>query len=368
MKTAIVHEWLISHAGSEKVMEQILNIFPEADLFSLVDFLKKDQRHFIKNKPVITSFIQNLPFAKNKFRNYFPLFPLAVEQFDLSGYDLIISSSHCAAKGVITGPDQLHICMCYSPARYVWDLQHQYLKESGLDAGIKSVITRYFLHKFRQWDYRTANGVNHFIAISHYIKRRIKKIYNRDSTVIYPNVAVENFELKEEKEDFYLTASRMVPYKKIDLIVKAFKDMPNKKLVVIGDGPQFNKIKSVAKSNVELMGYQPFLVLKDYMARAKAFIFAAEEDFGIVPVEAQACGTPVLAFGRGGAAETVVANKTGLFFQEQSVASLIQTINCFESSQDKFEPSLIREHSLRFSTKRFKKEFSQFIKDKTEYL
>ena len=260
MKVAIIHDWLVTYAGAERVLEQMLHIFPEADLYSLVDFLDTDNRNFIKNKIIHTSFIQKMPKAKKKYRNYLPLMPLAIEQFDLREYDLIISSSHCIAKGVITGPNQIHICMCYSPVRYAWDLQGQYLRESGLETGLKGWIAKIILHNIRLWDLRTVNGVDYFIAISKYIKRRIKKVYCRDSNIIYPPVDVSSFKLCENKDDFYITASRMVPYKKMDLIVEAFSKLPDKKLIVIGNGPDFEKIKSRAGHNVVLMGYQPFEV------------------------------------------------------------------------------------------------------------
>ena len=362
MKVAIVHDWLVTYAGAERVLEQMINQFPDADLFSLVDFLPENERGFIKNKPVKTSFIQNLPKARKKYRSYLPLMPLAVEQFDLSGYDLVISSSHCVAKGVITGPDQRHICMIYTPVRYAWDLQHQYLRESGLDHGFKGKIAKMVLHYIRMWDLRTANGVDEYIAISDYIARRVWKCYRRKSTVIYPPVDVEKFTLFEQKEDFYLTASRMVPYKKIDLIVEAFASMPDKKLIVIGDGPDYEKIKAKATSNVTLMGYQPFEVLRDHMQRAKAFVFAAEEDFGIAPVEAQACGTPVIAYGKGGALETVVEGETGMFFEEQTATSLTNCIKKFELSCDSYICSNINDNAKRFSTENFARNFLEFYK------
>jgi len=360
LKVAIVHEWFVDYSGSERVVEQMLNLFPQAELYAQVEFLPDDLRGFIHNKEVKTSFIQKLPMARTKYRSYMPLMPLAVEQFDLSGYDLIISSSHAVAKGVITGPDQLHICMCYSPMRYAWDLTHQYLKESGLSTGIKSWLARYILHRIRMWDHRTANGVDQFIAISEYIGRRIKKVYGRDSTVIYPPVDVENFSLRTEKEDFYLTASRMVPYKKIDIIVEAFARMPDKKLVVVGDGPELSKIKGKAAGNVEFTGYLPTPELRDYMRRAKAFIFAAEEDFGIVPIEAMACGTPVLAYAGGGARETVIDGITGLFFEHQTANSVIDAVRSFEPLKW-FEPERIREHARKFSVERFGREFRTYM-------
>ena len=370
MKVAIVHDWLTVYAGAERVLEQMLLAFPDADLFSTVDFLPPGQRAFIRNKPVLTSFVQKLPFAEKKYRQYLPLMPLAVEQFDLRSYELVISSSHAVAKGVLTGPDQLHICMCYSPIRYAWDLQHQYLKESGLDKGVKGWLAKWLLHKIRIWDDRTAHGVDDFIAISRFIARRIKKAYGRESTVIYPPVDVGEFTFQPDKEDFYLTASRMVPYKKIDLIVEAFSQMPEKSLVVIGDGPEFKKIKAMAGRNVQLLGFQPFENLRDHMQRARAFIFAAEEDFGIAPLEAQACGTPVVAFGKGGVLETIRGlggeRPTGVFFAAQEPLSLQQAVRCLETAGSVIAPIDCRENALRFSPERFRGEFSRYVEGRWE--
>lgn len=360
MKVAIVHDWFVTYAGAERVVEQLLELYPEADLFSTVDFLPEGQRDFIKNKKIHTTFIQHLPGARKHYRSYLPLMPLAIEQLDLSGYDLIISSSSCVSKGVITGPDQVHICMCYTPVRYAWDLQHQYLQEAGMTKGLKSWIARIILHYIRMWDLRTVNNVDHFIAISHYIERRIKKYYRRESTVIYPPVDVDKFELCEEKEDYYLTASRMVPYKKIKLIVEAFNEMPDKKLVVIGEGPEFAKTKAIAKDNITMMGYQPYEVLKEKMQHAKAFVFAAEEDFGITPIEAQACGTPVIAYGKGGALETIKENETGIFFYQQDVESVVDAVTRLESLSV-IEPQKCRENAERFAIRRFKKETHEYI-------
>ena len=345
------------------MVEQMLAVYPQADLFSLVDFLDPSQRSFIQNKCVETSFIQKLPWARSKFRQYLPLMPLAIEQFDLSAYDLVISSSHAVTKGVITGPNQLHLCMCYSPMRYAWDLQHQYLRESGAGNGIKGWLVRWMLHQIRQWDYRTANGVDHFIAISDFIARRIWKVYRRRATVIYPPVDVNAFEVTEQKQDFYLAASRLVPYKRLDLIVQAFAQMPDKQLVVIGDGPEMKRLRSLARPNIQLLGYQSDRILKDYLQTAKAFVFAAEEDFGILPVEAQAAGTPVIAYGRGGALETVVESQTGLFFKQQTVEHVIAAIKQFETQPADFDPWVIRRHAERFSVQRFQREFQSFVED-----
>lgn len=365
MKIAIVHDWLTVYAGAERVLEQMLVCLPEADLFSIVDFLPAERRGFILNKSAKTSFIQNMPFVRTRYRQYLPLMPLAVEQFDLSDYDLVVSSSHAVAKGVITGPDQLHLCMCYSPIRYAWDLQHQYLKESGLDHGVKGWLAKILLHRIRLWDVRTANGVDGFMAISKFIARRIWKTYRRESMVIYPPVDIDAFSMQEEKEDFYLTASRMVPYKKMDLIVEAFSAMPDRQLIVIGDGPDFAKIKAKAGPSVTMLGYQNHDVLKDHMQRAKAFVFAAEEDFGIAPLEAQACGTPVIAFGKGGVRETIrglgESEPTGVFFNEQSAMAIARAVAEFEINQHRILPDACRNNVLRFSPERFRSEFSAYV-------
>lgn len=366
MKVAIVHEWFVTYAGSERVVEQILNCFPDADLFSLIDFIPAHERWFLRNKPVTTSFLQKMPFIKSKYRHYLPLMPLAIEQFDLSGYDVIISSSHAVAKGVLTGPDQLHICYCHSPIRYAWDLQAQYLQEAGLTHGIKSWLTRYLLHKIRIWDYRTANGVDYFIANSNFIARRIKKVYGRDSTVIYPPVDVEKFTPYPAKEDFYFTASRMVPYKKISLIAEAFALMPDKKLVIAGDGTELEKVKQIIarNANIKYIGFPNDELLINYMQRAKAFVFAAEEDFGIIPVEAQACGTPVIAFGRGGALDTIVANSehsTGVLFVKQTVESIIDAVERFESLLINHDDCISNAH--KFSVAAFTNKFKKFVDD-----
>jgi len=371
MKVAIIHDWLVTNAGAEHVLEAMLDCFPAADLFSTVDFLPPEQRGCIKNKSVTTSFIQKLPFARRRYRSYLPLMPLAVEQFDLSAYDLVISSSHAVAKGVITGPDQIHICMCYSPIRYAWDLQHQYLRESGLARGLRGWIAKWILHRMRMWDVRTANGVDAFIAISAFIARRINKVYRRESTVIYPPVDIDTFVLAEKKEDFYVTASRMVPYKKIDLIVEAFARMPQRKLVVIGDGPDCEKIRSKAGANVQLLGYQSREVLLDHLQRAAAFVFAAEEDFGIAPLEAQACGTPVIAYGKGGALETIrgirdaasanAQGATGVFFDKQDVEAICSAVDLFEARRCEFTPANCRVNAERFSRERFQREFRVFV-------
>ena len=367
MKIAIVADWLTTYAGSERVLEQMIACFPQADVFAVVDFVPKAERGFLQGKRPRTTFIQKLPGARKYARHYLPLMPLAIEQLDLSAYDLILSSSHAVAKGVIVGPDQLHISYVHSPIRYAWDLQHQYLRESGLEFGIKSWLVRVLLHRIRLWDQRTQYGVDEFIANSGFIARRIHRVYGRSATVIYPPVDVAAFTLNTAKEDFYLAASRLVPYKRMDLIVEAFSQMPDKKLVLIGDGPDLDKIRAKAGPNVKIMGYQPYAVLRDRMQRARAFVFAAEEDFGIAPVEAQACGTPVIAFGKGGALETVRGlgvvdtNPTGIFFAEQTVASMTVALADFEQNATVFDPVAIRQHAEGFSIRHFKDTYRSFV-------
>jgi glycosyltransferase involved in cell wall biosynthesis len=370
---ALIHEWFTVLAGSEKVVEQLCGLYPRADLFAVYadpDLVKSTA--FLRDRTLATSFIQNLPRAATSFRSYISLMPLAVEQFDLSSYDVVISSSHAVAKGVLTGPDQMHISYVHSPIRYAWDLQHQYLRESGLDTGLKGWMAKWMLHKLRIWDHRTACGVDHFVANSQFIARRILKVYGRKADVIYPPVDVSGFSMGSGKRDaYYLAVSRLVPYKKMDLIVEAFSAMPHRKLVVVGDGPELAKIKSKAGSNIELVGYQSREVIKDLMQHARALVFAAVEDFGITPVEAQACGTPVIALGKGGALETIVGlgtskSPTGLFFAQQEVGSLIEAISTFERRSDEIEPAACRANAERFAQTRFLREFRRYVERQRE--
>ncbi|WP_369920512.1 glycosyltransferase family 4 protein [Marinomonas polaris] len=370
MRIAIVHDWFVNPGGAENVIQAIIDIFPDADLFSVVDFFDDEQRKkYLVGKQTKNTFIQKLPFAKKKYRAYLPLMPFAIEQLDLTEYDLVISSSHAVAKGVITSPNQLHICYCYSPIRYAWDMKFEYLKESNLTKGFKSLLARYFLHRIRLWDLASSNNVDYFISISRFIKERIYKFYRRDSTIIFPNVDVDAFPLHEVKDDFYFTASRLVPYKRLALIAEAFSKMPDKKLIIIGDGPERDKVEKIASSssNISYLGYQDYQTLKEHMMKARAFIFAAEEDFGIVPLEAQACGTPVIAFGKGGSLDTVIDKKTGFYFHKQTADSIIKAVNEFEKNHCLLlEPIEIRAHAMKFSTEIFKENFKQFVLEKCE--
>jgi glycosyltransferase involved in cell wall biosynthesis len=365
MKVAIVHEWLVTRAGSEKVVEEILRLYPEADLFTLICALPPGQDDMLRGRKVTTSFLQNLWGAKTRHRSFMPLMPLAIEQFDLSGYDLVISSSHAVAKGVITGPNQIHISYIHSPMRYAWDLQHTYLAESGLTRGVRSALARALLHYLRIWDLRTANGPERMIANSAYIARRIAKVYRRKADVVYPPVDIAAMPFSAQREDFYLAASRMAPYKRMALIVSAFARMPDKKLIVIGDGPELPLVRRLATSNITVLGYLGDEALRDNMRRAKAFVFAAEEDFGIMPVEAQACGAPVIAFGRGGALETVTGldgdRPTGLFFESQSEEAIVEAVGRFEAAAGRFAPENCRANAERFSAEAFRTAFKGIV-------
>jgi len=360
MKTALVYDWLVTIGGGEKTLDAITELYP-SPLYTLVhDPIKMQNTSFAHNE-VHTSFLQKMPFSKRGYRYYLPLFPLAIEQFDLSEYEVVISTSHAVAKGALTQAKQLHLCYCFTPMRYAWDLSHHYLSRLP---PVQKVLAQCAMHYLRNWDTSSLNRVDYFAAISHYIARRIQKVYGRSSEVIYPPVDTHLIELNEKKEDFFVTASRMVPYKNIDLIVDAFSHMPNHHLVVIGDGPEWNQIKKKASKNIEIVGYQTDQSLRNYIKKAKGFVFAAEEDFGIVVVEAQAAGTPVIALGKGGALETVIDQKTGVFFKEPCITDLIDAVERFTNIE--FDPLLIHTHAQQFSKERFKKEFNHFVQKKIE--
>lgn len=366
----MVHEWFATYAGSERVVEQVLQVFPQADVFGVTDFLPLDERAFLGGRTVKTTFIQRLPFARRMFRAYLPLMPIAIEQLDMREYDLVISSNHAVAKGVITGPDQLHICYVHSPIRYAWDLQHQYLKESRLN-GVRGVLARVVLHYMRMWDVRTAAGVDVFLTNSAYIGRRVRKAYGRDSTVLPPPVDIDAFTFRREKGDYYLAAARMVPYKKMPLIVEAFARMPDKRLVVVGEGPDFDRCRKLATPNIELVGHMPFEKLREYMQGARAFVFAAEEDFGITLVEVQACGTPVIAFGRGGACEIVQPlggsrAPTGVFFDEQLPNAIVDAVTRFEKAGEQICPYACRKNVERFSRDVFRTSLERLVDEALE--
>ncbi|MBS0379258.1 MAG: glycosyltransferase family 4 protein [Proteobacteria bacterium] len=361
-RVAVIHDWLVVNGGAERVLARILQCYPQAEVFTLVDFLPAAERGFLAGHPVHTSFLQRAPLARRFYRHYLPWMPLAVESFDLSGFDLVISSSYCVAKGVLTGPDQTHVSYVHSPMRYAWDLQHQYLRQHGLEHGVGGFLTRRLLHELRLWDVRTANGVDVFIANSDFIARRIWKIYRRESLVVHPPVDTDYFHPGGgERGDFYLSVSRLVPYKCTRLMVEAFARLPDRQLVVIGDGPELKSLKAIAGPNVKFLGYQPDAVVREHLQRARAYLYAALEDFGIAPVEAMACGTPVIAYGKGGVSESVIDGRCGVLYPEQTSESLAEGIASFERRAARFSSADIRAQALRFSPERFMHQFRDCI-------
>jgi len=367
LKYALVHEWLTPKAtgGSELVVREILNHI-DADLYALIDFESINPQSYLFERQIGTTFLQHFPFARNGVQRYIPLLPLAIEQLDLRAYDVILSSSHTVAKGVLTGSGQLHICYCHSPMRFAWDLTFDYLHNSQLGRGPQGFLTRYLLHRIRQWDVLTANRVDYFIANSRNTARRIWRCYRRPATVIYPPVNIERFPFLASKQDFYVTVSRLESYKQVSLIILAFNQL-KRPLVVIGTGSELQALRKLARPNVQVLGWQPDDVVEKYMAQAKAFVYAACEDFGIAPVEAQACGTPVIAYGAGGALETVRDIRqhpdtgTGLFFDRQTAAALVDAVEKFEACQETINPEVVRSHAAQFAPKIFAERYLAFL-------
>ncbi|CCQ51924.1 glycosyltransferase [Crocosphaera watsonii] len=367
IKYAFVHEWLTPKAkgGSELVVKEILKHI-KADIYALIDFESNNPESYLYGRTIGHTFLQNFPFARNGVQKYLPLLPLAMEQLDLREYDVILSSSHAVAKGVLSSPQQLHICYCHTPMRYAWDLTFDYLNHSQAGKGIPGIFTRYLLHRLRQWDVISANRVDYFIANSHHTARRIWRCYRREAKVIYPPVNVERFPFSSEKQDFYLTVSRLVSYKKIALIVRAFNQL-GYPLVIIGDGPDMAKIRQMAQGNIKVMGAQNNQVVEQYMTQAKAFVYAACEDFGIALVEAQACGTPVIAYGGGGALETVIDIRqdqdqgTGIFFFPQTHQALAETVETFSRFQHQIRPESCRNQAAKFTPKVFETSYLAFL-------
>jgi len=370
MKIALVHDWVVSLGGAEKCLENFRQLYPQAHLYTLLyktETIK--ELGFVENQ-VTASFLNKKRGIIDKYRRYLPVFPYAIEQLDLCHEEIILSSSHCVAKGVLTRGDQLHICYCHTPVRYAWDLTFRYLQENSLDKGMKSLLARIVLHYLRLWDATTASRVDYFIANSHFTAARIWRTYRREATVIYPPVDLERFRLQEERDDYFLFVSRLVPYKKADLIIRAFTAM-GLPLKVVGEGPQLEECRKLAGANVSILGGLAGDRVAELMARARALVFAAEEDFGIVPVEAQACGTPVIAFGRGGATETVIPadgtnweKATGVFFYEQSELAIRDAVKQFMEWEACFDRQIIRKNAEKFSAGRFRAEIAEFIDSK----
>ncbi len=355
-RVAVVHEWLGPYGGSEQVVAAMLEAFPHADLYALVHDPERLRGTPLENVPVETSFVQSLPGAVRRYRLYLPLMPLAVEQFDLRGYDLVLSSSHAVAKGALTRADQLHVSYTHTPMRYAWDFYLDYLERGGMDRGAKTLLARPILHYMRLWDAAAANRVDFFLANSDYVARRIGKLYRRPARVLYPPVEVGGYRTDLPREDFYISVSRLVPYKRMELIAEAFT-RTGKPLVIIGDGPDLGRVRRHTGPNVRFLGYQPERVVRDHLQRARAFVFAAEEDFGITPVEAQAAGCPVIAYGRGGARETVIPypapGATGLFFDHPSVEVLAAAVERFEKVEGVLAREDCRRNAERFARERF---------------
>jgi glycosyltransferase involved in cell wall biosynthesis len=366
LRVAVVHDWLYTFGGAERVLQAIFRCFPTAELFCLFDLLDAPTRARIGYSTSHTSILQRIPGAARHHRLFLPLMPLAVEQLDLRGFDLVISSSYAVAKGVLTGPDQLHISYVHSPMRYAWDMQGQYLKDANLQTGLAGWMTRLLLHKMRMWDVRTASGVDHYIANSRFVARRIRKVYGRSASVIHPPVRVPAELPEARKEKFFFTASRLVRYKNVKAAVEAFALLPDQTLIVAGDGPELGRLRAIAGPNVQFLGFIDDDRLADLMARAAAFVFAAEEDFGIVPVEAQALGTPVIALGRGGARETIITegpDRTGLFFDEAEPAQIAGAIRRFLERPADISRRACHANALRFAESRFQQAFMSFVQD-----
>jgi glycosyltransferase involved in cell wall biosynthesis len=365
-RIAVVHEWPVRYAGSEQVAAAMLKVFPQADLYAVAHDPEGLHGTPLERVPVQTTFIQSLPKARERYQIYLPFMPLAVEQLDLRSYDLVLSSHHAVAKGVLTRADQLHVSYVHTPMRYAWDLYLDYLAGSNMTRGAKSWLARVILHYIRTWDVATANRVDAYLANSFYIARRIYKVYRRPARVIYPPVNIERYQQSLPRDDFFLAVSRFVPYKRMSMIVEAFTRI-GQPLVVIGEGQEFVKAQSVAGPNVKLLGYQPEEVVADHLQRAKAFVFAADEDFGIVPVEAQAAGCPVIAYGKGGALETVIGwpnpEATGVFFHEQIPEALEAAVKVFENHEDDFKSTTCRRNANRFGQERFYREFQATIEE-----
>ncbi len=373
LRVAIVHDWLQTFAGSERVLEQLLLCFPEADLFAVVDAMRAEERRFLRGRPVTTSFIGKLPFARRHFRHYLGLMPLAVQQFDLRRYDLVISSSHAVAKGVMTGPDQVHIAYIHSPMRYIWDLQHQYLDQAGIAGDLRGAYARWLFARLRLWDAVSTNSVDVLVANSRYIARRIRKTYRREACVIHPPVDIDRFRPPAQagapRGDYYLLVSRFVPYKRADLVAGSFARTPNRRLVVVGDGPENRHVHAAARgaANIEFRGAVSQDTLIHLMQHTRALVFAAEEDFGITLVEAQACGTPVIAYGRGGAADIVIGperkDPTGILFPRQDSESLLEALDRFEATETAFRAGACRANAERFRAGRFREAFLDLTLD-----
>jgi len=357
VKCAIVHDWLTGMRGGEKCLEVFCELLPHADLFSLLH-IKGKMSDVIEGMNIRTSFVQKLPFVESKYRHYLPLFPRAIERFDFTEYDLIFSSSHCVAKGATPRPDALHICYCYSPMRYVWDMFDAYFGEHRTGR-LKRAIIGKFAARLRDWDRRTCDRVDKFVAISEHVHKRIQKNYERDADVIHPPVDCSYFHSVGKPHDYYLVASAFAPYKRIDLAIETFNEL-RKPLKVIGSGQDEDRLRGMAGPNIEFLGAVSDEELRQAYSGCRTFIFPPEEDFGIMPIEAMACGRPVIAYGVGGALETVT-EETGVFFPEQTVPALKSAIEEFEHRESEFRPETARAQALKFDRPVFKRKVADYL-------
>lgn len=370
MKVALVHDYLTQFGGAEQVLRVLSEIFPEAPIYTLL--YNEEKTHYVfKDKKIITSFIQSLPFSRRHHRFYPWLMPIAVERFDFSKFDLVLSDSASFAKGVITRPETLNICYCHTPLRYIWTDSPRAEPDFKKFPLISNLIP-YFQHYLRLWDFAAAQRVDYFIANSENVAKRIKKYYRRDSTVIYPPVRVLEMQkklkdLKESarpmKKEYFLVVSRLLPYKSVDIAVKAFKNLPQENLVVIGDGPELSALKKIAPKNVFFEGVMPFEKIIPYYAFTQALIFPQEEDFGMAAVEALSCGAPVIGLGRGGLKEIVEDGATGILFGEQSEKSLLEGIKKFLKNKNKFKKDKLMQEAKKFDESLFKEKIKNYIEN-----
>lgn len=367
-RVAIVHDWLPLIGGAEKVVSEIATLFSNSEIFTLFDFLSDEERRIVSSgRPINVSVLNHLPGIRHYYRYLMLQSTRAIEAFDVTDYDFVISSSAALSKGVLTGPEQKHFAYVHSPARYAWDLTHEYINGIGGIGGVlKRAVAREMMYRFRNWDMRTPNSIDYFIANSDFIRKRIWKVYRRKAEVIYPPVDVAAFSLSDKpREEFYFTASRMVPYKRIPMIVEAFSRRPNLRLVVAGDGPEMAEVRRLAGPNITVLGHIPYDSLIDHMQRCRAFVFAGLEDFGIAPVEAQACGAPVVALGAAGTAETVCdldsPTPTGALFKEQTPECLLAAVDRLEAEVENLSALTIRSNAERFGRDAFQLQLTNFI-------
>lgn len=361
-KVAIIHDWLSVNGGAEIVLKHILSMFPKADIYTMIDILPEGGRAWLDGHTIYTSVLQKNRWIAQKYHYFIPLMPYLVEQFDLEKYDVIISSSHAIAKGVIVHPHQTHLAYIYSPMRYAWDLMYEHERLGIFGNGLTRFVMKRWLHKMRIWDFVSAQRPDILIADSYFVRKRIEKCWRRDAAVVYPPVEFDDCVYNEVKEEYYITLSRLVGYKRIDIIIEAFNAMPEKKLIIIGEGNASSKLKKLANKNIIFMGHLPRREALLHVSKAKAFVFMAKEDFGIAPLEASACGTPVIAYGQGGASETVIDSQTGVFVEEQNSASLREAIRKFETLA--INPKACAKNADNFSVEIFKKKFQFYFDEK----